>query len=247
MWFIYFVYAWISLAILTFFLLLFVTAPFGRHTKTSWGPMINNRWAWFIMEIPSPLAFSLCFFLLGGNSSSVAYLLWSLWLFHYINRSIIYPIRQRDNKKKMPLVVTFSAIFFNVVNGFMNGYAFSMVQYDISWWFSPFFIIGAILFTVGMVINWQSDHILLHLRQPGETHYRIPYGGFFRWVSCPNLMGETIEWIGFALMASHLGAWAFAIWTAANLLPRAWKHHQWYLKKFEDYPKQRKAVIPFVW
>ena len=73
--------------------------------------MINNRWAWFIMEIPSPLAFGLCFFMFGGNTSSIAYLLWGLWTFHYINRSIIYPIRQRDNKKKMPLAVTFSAIF----------------------------------------------------------------------------------------------------------------------------------------
>lgn len=247
MWFTGFVYSWMALAILTFVTLFFVTAPFGRHTVNTWGPMINNRLAWFIMEIPSPLVLGLCFFVFGGNTSIVAYVLWGMWTFHYFNRSIIYPLRQRDHQKQMPLVITFSAIFFNLVNGFINGYAFSLVQYRLSWLWSPWFILGAVLFVVGMAINWHSDHLLLQLRKPGESHYKIPHGGAFRWVSCPNLMGEVIEWIGFAFMASHLAAWAFALWTTTNLLPRAWKHHQWYLKTFENYPKSRKAVIPFIW
>ena len=38
-----------------------------------------------------------------------------------------------------------------------------------------------------------------------------------------------------------------AVFTFANLAPRAWSHHKWYRKKFPDYPKQRRAVIPFIW
>lgn len=33
----------------------------------------------------------------------------------------------------------------------------------------------------------------------------------------------------------------------ANLAPRAYSHHLWYKKTFsENYPKSRKALIPFI-
>ena len=49
-------------------------------------------------------------------------------------------------------------------------------------------------------------------------------------------------------MASwSLPAVAHAIFTTANLLPRALQHHQDYLNKFrEDYPQNRAAVIPYI-
>ena len=37
------------------------------------------------------------------------------------------------------------------------------------------------------------------------------------------------------------------IFTFCNIGPRAYNHHKWYLQKFEDYPKSRKAVIPLIW
>ena len=58
--------------------------------------------------------------------------------------------------------------------------------------------------------------------------------------------GEIIEWIGFAVMTWSVAALAFAIWTAANLAPRALSHHKWYRETFPDYPTERKALIPFV-
>ena len=57
-------------------------------------------------------------------------------------------------------------------------------------------------------------------------------------------MGEIIEWSGFALMCWNLPALSFAVWTAANLIPRALSHHAWYRRTFPDYPPGRKAVIP---
>jgi len=65
-------------------------------------------------------------------------------------------------------------------------------------------------------------------------------------VSCPNLFGEIVEWSGFAMMCWNLPALSFAIWTAANLIPRAISHHRWYRQRFADYPAARKAVIPFI-
>jgi hypothetical protein len=79
-----------------------------------------------------------------------------------------------------------------------------------------------------------------------STEYAIPRGSLFECVSCPNHLGEIVEWFGFALMCWNLPALSFAIWTAANLIPRALSHHRWYAEKFANYPKERKALIPFV-
>ena len=37
------------------------------------------------------------------------------------------------------------------------------------------------------------------------------------------LVGEIVEWIGFAIACDSLSAWAFAFYTFANLAPRAYK------------------------
>jgi protein-S-isoprenylcysteine O-methyltransferase Ste14 len=63
-------------------------------------------------------------------------------------------------------------------------------------------------------------------------------------VSCPNYLGEIVEWTGFALLTWSLPAVSFAAWTVANLVPRALAHHRWYRERFPDYPRRRKALIP---
>jgi 3-oxo-5-alpha-steroid 4-dehydrogenase 1 len=242
------VMSWAGLAIVIFFLLFFVRAPFGRHSSLNWGPMINARLAWLIMELPSPAVFSYFYFTGQTETNKITLIFWGLWMLHYFNRSIIYPMRQRDHNKKMPLMIMWFAIIFNFMNGFVNGYFLGNYGnlYSEAWLFSPQFISGLIIFITGMFINIQSDNILLNLRKPGESGYKIPKGGFFRYLSCPNLFGEILEWTGFAIMVWSFPAFTFALWTFANLAPRAVAHHKWYLNKFEDYPQQRKAVIPFI-
>lgn len=117
------------------------------------------------------------------------------------------------------------------------------------------FIVGVVLWMIGFVINLHSDSILRNLRktdadqQPNSgtpSKYKIPYGGFYERVSCANFFGEIIEWLGYAIASSSLAAWSFWMFACANLIPRGISHHQWYLDKFDDYPKDRYAVIPFV-
>ena len=40
---------------------------------------------------------------------------------------------------------------------------------------------------------------------------------------------------------------AFAVYTFANLAPRAIDHHTWYRQRFSDYPPERRALIPYLW
>lgn len=242
-------YIWIALAVILFPIQFWwVTAPYGRHTNKKWGWLMDNRWGWFLMEIISPLCFSF-FFLNGPNEKSwPMWVFFSLWLLHYINRSIIYPFRTKTTGKKIPVLIVLFAIIFNSMNGWSNGYYLGTVGpvYSFDWFFSLPFIFGFSLFIVGAFININSDNYLLQLRKPGSQKYVIPQGGLFKYISCPNHFGEILEWVGFAILSWNIAAVGFAVWTAANLIPRAMSHHKWYLQYFEDYPKNRKAVIPFL-
>ena len=243
-------YSWMALAFIIHILLHFVAAPFGRHTSEKWGWSVNNKLGWFIMELPS-LAIMCYFLLLGRHSTeSFVWILFIFWIIHYINRTFIYPLRIKPTSKKMPLLIVINAIFFNVVNAGLNGYYLSeygQSYYTSAWLTSPSFIIGALLFIAGMLINLKSDHTLINLRKPGEDGYKIPKGFLFDYISSPNLLGEIIEWTGFAVMAWNLPALSFMVWTFANLVPRAKNHHDWYHRHFNDYPKERKVVIPFIY
>lgn len=244
----YFVIGWTVFAVLLIPVLLKITAPYGRHIRDGWGTMINNTLGWVIMELPSPICFAMAFFSNENDKSSMSYFFMSLWMLHYINRSIIFPFRYPNKNKKMPLSIALSAIFFNMVNGSINGYFFGSIDasfYAENYFLQWNFLMGIALFFTGFTINNHSDHILLNLRKPGETGYKIPKGGMFKYISAPNYFGEILEWIGFVLAAWSLPALSFAVWTIANLAPRAITNHKWYLEKFADYPKERKALIPF--
>lgn len=242
-----YVWAWIAVAIGTFVLLQFVTAPFGRHSSKQWGPMIKNKYGWLLMELPS-FAIILISLLVGSKVNAFTWIIGALWLFHYFNRTFVFPFRIKSGNKKMPLFITGSAIFFNLFNAGFNGYYLAELStYNAAWLSSWQFMVGLPLFVLGFGINFWADEKLINLRKPGETGYVIPHGGLFNYVSAPNLFGEILEWTGFAILAWNLPAASFAIWTFANLVPRAVAHHRFYLNKFSDYPKSRKAVLPFIY
>jgi 3-oxo-5-alpha-steroid 4-dehydrogenase 1 len=240
-------FVWIILAVIVFFLLLKITAPYGRHTTSNWGPLVSNRLGWLIMELPVLVVLFLFLLPAAKTISVVSWVLIGLFCLHYFNRVFIFPFRLRTKGKKMPLVIMLSAVFFNIMNGFSLGYFFShFANYTNAWFTDIRFIAGTILFFTGLYINWKADDMLIHLRKPGETGYKIPQGWLFEKISCPNLFGELVEWTGFAILCWNLPAFAFLIWTGANLIPRALSHHQWYKEKFADYPAGRKAIIPYL-
>jgi protein-S-isoprenylcysteine O-methyltransferase Ste14 len=139
------------------------------------------------------------------------------------------------------------AIAFNVLNTWVNARWVAVFgSYPVGWLADPRFLVGLALFGGGLVLNVWSDRTLRRLRPPGETGYRIPRGGAYRWVSCPNYLGEIIEWSGWALATWSPAGLAFAVYTIANLAPRAVHHHNWYRIHFLDYPPERRALIPYV-
>jgi len=113
----------------------------------------------------------------------------------------------------MPLVILLMAFVFNSGNAYINGvYLYSLSGgYSLEWLANPRFIAGVGLFVIGYMINRQADRSLRLLRAPGEIGYKIPSGGLFNWVSCPNYLGEIIEWSGWAMATWSLAGLSFAV------------------------------------
>lgn len=239
---------WIGIGIAAMLLLFFLQAPYGRHIKSKgWGPLIPNRLGWIAMELPALLVFPLVFLSQTDSISDVHILVLALWGLHYVHRALIFPFRTRTSGKQMPLSIPFMAIFFNTVNGFFLGYYLShFTIFPAGYLLQPLPWIGTGVFLIGYAINLDSDTRLINLRAPGETGYKIPRGGLYRWLSAPNYFGEVVEWTGFLILLGNLPALAFLLWTISNLLPRALSNHKWYKDKFPDYPPQRKAILPFL-
>jgi steroid 5-alpha reductase family enzyme len=171
-----------------------------------------------------------------------------LFVLHYLHRAVVYPLRRRRHASPIPLSVVAMAFAFNLVNGTLQGAWIGLVgtRYDAGWLADPRLLVGVALFLAGLAANVASDEVLLRLRRRSGGAYGVPRGGLFRWVSCPNYLGEIVEWAGWAIAAWSLPALAFAVWTAANLVPRALAHHRWYRDRFADYPPRRRALVPGV-
>ena len=240
---------WFVLAVVVFTALFFVVAPYGRHIRSGWGYTVGNRTGWVVMEALAPMVFAVCFVLGNHTSNTTAFAFLILWEAHYIHRAFIYPFGLRGIARRMPLSVVGFGLLFNAMNGYLNGrYIFSFSGgYPNEWLGDPRFIAGLLIFLAGFAINRQADRILRSLRQPGESGYNISHSGLYRWISCPNYLGEITIWVGWAVATWSLPGLAFAFWTMANLMPRARAHHAWYQEYFPDYPPERKALVPGLW
>lgn len=235
-------------ALATLLASLVIASPYGKHERDGWGPGINMRAGWLILELPS-FAFMLWFFLKGEHRLEIAPLvLFGLYQIHYFHRTFIYPFTIRVKPgSEYKIVLLILGMIFNAANGALNGWFLSQLGehlYSTDWLTDIRFLIGLLVFAAGFAMAKHSDAILRNLRKPGESGYKIPYGGAYRFVSCPNYLGEMIQWTGFAIAGWSPAGLAFVAFTASNLIPKAIASHRWYRENFPDYPPERKAVIP---
>ena len=236
-----FLWSWIALAVVTSISLTRITAPYGRHGRAGWGPVISARAAWFWMEISALLGMALCAWV-GGLRSPHAVLIAAIYGGHYVYRSLVYPLLTSRSAAPASVWVVGMAFVFNVFNSsILGGWIFVVGPEDV---IGVADMVGCVLVFAGFTTHFWADATLRGLRKRNGPGYHIPSGGLYRFVSCPNYLGELTQWLGLALIMSSLAGWSFLIWSAANLMPRAVKHHAWYHARFKDYPPERKALVP---
>ena len=246
------IWVMLGMAAVVFVSLYFVNAGYGQFRSRQWGWSINNKVAWTLMEAPVFVVMAAIWWLSGHSLHVPELVLFGLFELHYFQRSFVFPWLM-TGKSRMPVAIMLMGITFNVINGVMQGGG-------LYWFPNPDFAEGAgyllrwnalagiALFVAGLIINWHSDHVIRHLRQPGDTRHYLPQRGMYRYVTSANYLGELMEWVGFALAAATPVAWVFPIWTAANLVPRAHAIHKKYREEFgNEAVGARKRIIPFIY
>ena len=240
-----FLLIWVAIALTTFTYLFFENAPYGRHIKDGWGVKIPARLGWVVMESPCVILMAIYALIVRDQLEIIHYIFLLIWMTHYVHRTFIYPFLIKLTNPKMPISIAFSAIFFNVINVSIQAFGiFYFTQYSDNWASSPIFIIGLSIFLIGMYINMRSDYIIVAMKKRNGPGYHIPDSFLYKYLSAPNYFGEIIEWLGWAILTWSISGVVFLIWVIANLFPRAIAHHKWYKNKFDNYPKNRKAIIP---
>ena len=227
---------------------------FGESNKG--GFRLSSKMGWILMELPALIVFPIVFFLGSKAYHPVPLFFLGLWVFHYLNRAIINPMLMRTaagTKNSFDPSVMVAGWVVLALHSYLNAAYLSEygTHYQVAWLQDPRFIIGMMIYLFGFTLNVYSDHLLRSLRSlkphPDEPRYKIPYGGLFRYVSCPQYLGEILSFIGLAVMTWNLGAVFVVLVTIANLVPRAQVTHAWFKQNFADYPAERKAIIPFLY
>lgn len=264
-----------------------VPTPYGRFYKENiWGPTLDEKNAWAIMEATGLVMFLLFYYVYGCNKTSMVPLIFlGMWTFHYINRSLIYPyVIMKQKYKKFPIILVVLGFFYLSMFSYLNAKNVSCnSKYTDDWIKSPTFIIGTIIFVIGFIINVWADVRLRFLKdknkkednnkvetftfyedgkfnftkmfdssiyfdehEKSKKHYYIPEGGLYNYISSPNYFGEIIEWSGWAIATWSMPGLLFALGAVGCIGIRAIHTHKWYNNSFKDYPKERKALIPFI-
>ncbi len=246
----------IVIAVIVFFALFHVKAGYGYLSNGKWGPKINNRLGWILME--SPVFLLMLYMFLNSPRSEFAsenivfYAMSAPFFIHYFQRSFIFPLLIKGHGK-MPLTIILMGVIFNTINAYMQGewlyYLSPAGRYTNEWLSDPRFLIGMLIFIAGFYINLQSDYIIRNLRKPGDTKHYIPKGGMFKYVCSANYFGELTEWVGFAILTWSVPGAVFALWTFANLAPRAKALDERYAQEFgsEYTDLKRKYILPNIW
>ncbi|MCH5239219.1 MAG: DUF1295 domain-containing protein [Muribaculaceae bacterium] len=240
------------LAVIVFIALHRITAGYGMMGNRKWGPTVNNRLGWFIMELPAFASMVILWAFSPRHDAAAPCVFASLFLLHYFQRTFIFPFLIRG-KNRMPWAIILMGLVFNTINAYLIGgwifYISPESLYQPSWLLSPLFFLGTFIFFTGMGINLYSDHVIRSLRAPGDSAHYIPNKGFYKYVASANYFGETVEWVGFAILTWSLPGLVFAMWTFANLAPRARAIHKKYCDEFgEKYSSlNRRFIIPFLY
>lgn len=123
---------------------------------------------------------------------------------------------------------------------------------NMSWeWYQLF---GAVLYFWAAAHQFRCSIILANLRKDKSgkvvsSQHKIPEGDWFCYVSCPHFLAEILVYIAVNIVlkfSNYLVILALTF-TVLNQAFSAILNHQWYLDKFKDaYPKNRKAIFPFI-
>jgi len=180
----------------------------------------------------------------------VQHVAFCFFMLHYLKREYETLFVHRFGNGTMPLRNLFKNSSYYWGNAILCGYFINRPGYTPP--SSVLVYVGAAMFIIGELGNFLAHQTLRNLRRPGTKERNIPKGGLFNLVSCANYTYEIFGWIGFSLMVNSFAAWIFMAQGAFQMYFWAIAKHKRYIREFtgengtEKYPRNRKALVPFI-
>ncbi|KAL4599348.1 hypothetical protein ACB092_11G120300 [Castanea dentata] len=204
---------------------------------------LSSRAGMLFLYTPAFLA-ALTSFVLFPHHDFRTLLLKSVLALHFFKRIFeVLVVHQYSGGMMLDSAITISLGYFTYTAGMI--YAQHLSQ-DISEPPVDLKYPGILLFLIGISGNFYHHYLLSKLRGKGDKEYRIPKGGLFDLVICPHYLFEIIDFLGISFISQTLYAFSFTLGTIFYLMGRSYATRRWYLSKFENFPKDVKALIPYI-
>lgn len=225
------------------------------------GPQISWTTV-FLVEYAGPLIVYMLLYIrpaivYGPEAASkpyapVVHIAAACWSGHYAKRLLETLFVHRFSKATMPLMNIFKNSGYYWGYGALVGYFVNHPLYTPPMYGNAQVYTGLVMFLFNEYGNFVIHCALRDLRPAGTKERKIPYPTshpmtqLFRFVSCPNYTYEVGAWLSFAVMTQTLSVVLFILAGFYQMSVWAIGKHRNYRKEFKDYPKGRKAIIPFL-
>ncbi|CAG9473772.1 polyprenol reductase, putative [Plasmodium vivax] len=112
-------------------------------------------------------------------------------------------------------------------------------------------LLPVVVFLLGTLIQYDSHVRLAKLRPKDakklDNPYKVPHGGLFYFVSCPHYFAEILIYLSFLLLNWNFISLLSCTFVCLVLIKNGLQTHKWYLRTVrEAYPKQRRAIFPYI-
>jgi len=187
----------------------------------------------------------------GAPMSNVQNLACAAYVGHYVKRVLETIFVHRFSKATMPIGNLFKNCtyywgFSAFISYFVNHPLYTPPGCEAQ------VFVGLSVYLFGELGNL-STHIAFKNMRPAGSKTRVipvpngnPFTLLFNLVSCPNYTYEMISWLGFSIMTQTFFAGLFTVVGGAQMCQWAIGKHKNYKKEFDTYPKNRKAMFPFL-
>jgi very-long-chain enoyl-CoA reductase len=213
------------------------------------GPQIGWRTT-YVIEYMGPFLLTIFFFLYLGpaNTNTTQKLGFIMGAFHYGKRLFESMFIHEFSNSTMPLKNLFvNCAYYWILYGVVCSYSLFNKSYQEPGYNTFIQVVLAFFFFSAEIKNLKCHLILKNLKEKNQGEKGIPTGEGFEYVSCANYFWEFLSWVFFSITVNLIAFYAFTLF--GFLIMRNWaiKKHKDYLRTFPDrYPKNRKAIIPFL-
>jgi 3-oxo-5-alpha-steroid 4-dehydrogenase 3 len=113
-------------------------------------------------------------------------------------------------------------------------------------------LITSMIFIYLWCKQYESNMIFINLRKGKEgkintESHSMPTGGLFKYVSSPHMTTEVGMYLVLYVLLYKNPTYVYCLaWVITNQFSNALLTHKWYKQTFANYPRERKAFIPFV-